>query len=121
MDILARLADAEYLRREWVDHDFSQRGFWVGPVEILSGLYDDLGVLPDPSIAVGVVVVEGEECERLHRLADLLDRVQVRVTNSHEGSEYSLGPEYLDDPEWPEVARAAGLALASMVRNNAPL
>ena len=114
MDLLAKLSDVDYLRREWFEHDPSQYGSWAGPTEMMCGLFDDLATLPDPSGNIGIVVIEGEECERLRELGAVLDRVVDRASG---GDEDELGRQYFADSEWPDVVRAAGLALAAMVRN----
>jgi hypothetical protein len=69
-------------------------------------LYDDCQILPDPSAAVGTVLIEGEveAIRRVHgALGPILDELGDRPDS-----------DYLDDPGWPAVALAAQKALETM-------
>jgi hypothetical protein len=69
-------------------------------------LYDDCQVLPDPSAAVGTVLMAGEVEPLLgvdRSLSPLLDELADRPDS-----------DYLEDPRWPSVVAAARDALDAM-------
>jgi hypothetical protein len=109
LDALACLADEEYQRERWTGNTLP-RSDWFDDLTLnINILFDDCEVLPDPQKALGAVLVPGDDFERLRRLGAVLSRLIDR-----HGKEPDIN--YLNDPEWQEVIRLAGLALAAMVR-----
>ena len=106
---LAGLSDPEYQQRVWVDHILPTPTYYDELNLAVHILLDDTTVLSDPDSAVGPILVEGEEVERLRDLA-----VVFRAMIDSLGDKPDAA--YLADPRWPEVVRRAGLALAAMVR-----
>lgn len=109
LDAVASLADEEYQRQMWLGSSAPTPGVFDDLSLNVSILFDDCEVLPDPVRALGTVLVPGDNLERLKRLGDVLSRLIDR-----HGDEPDVN--YLNDPEWKEVVRLAGLALAAMVR-----
>ncbi len=89
---VAALADSEYQQRTWT-------GGGVDPVTgsldaCLRTLTNDAAVLPEPRSAVGRVLLEGDEIDRLAILGSALGQVDITPT-AHESS------------HWPAVVDAA--------------
>lgn len=109
LDAVASLADEEYQRQMWVGTSAPTPGVFDDLTLNVNILFDDCEVLPDPTRALGAVLVPGDDMGRLRRLGEVLSSLIDR-----HGSEPDIN--YLNDPEWKEVVRLAGLALAAMVR-----
>jgi len=69
-------------------------------------LYDDCKVLPDPSTAVGRVIVD-DEVSALRALQQVLGPLLDELGSSPDGT-------YLSHPTWPDVIAAARTALDTM-------
>lgn len=109
LDALASLADEEYQRQIWIGSSTSTRDVFDDLSLNVNILFDDCEVLPDPERALGAVLVPGDDLGRLRRLGEVLSSLIDR-----HGNEPDI--KYLNDTEWKEVIRLAGLALAAMVR-----
>jgi hypothetical protein len=105
---LASLADPEHQVRAWLRRP-------VPPTNLDSldtmvhVLYDDEAVLPDPARSVGSLLHEGDEVSALAALEEVFGPIIDRLGDVSEDA-------YLAAPEWPEVCRRAGVALAALVR-----
>jgi hypothetical protein len=107
MDSLAVLADIEYQQRVWVNPAGSGR-YEDFDLDVHT-LYDDTNVLSAPEDNLGSILLPGDELDRLRQLDEVLDRLLKELGDVP-------GLVYTQHPDWPEVARRAGLALAAMVR-----
>lgn len=72
-------------------------------------LYDDCRVLPDPASAVPEVLLDSDVVA-LSRLAETLGPIIDELGDRPE-------EEYLADPRWPSVLKAASAALSAMKIN----
>lgn len=106
---LASLADIDYQRRAWVGGEFSEPTVYEDLTMNINVLFDDTQVLPDPTQRLGTVLFASDEVPAPAALGALLDEVLDRLGTA--GADV-----YIDDHEWPEVARRASMALAAMVR-----
>ncbi|MEV6213972.1 hypothetical protein [Nocardia sp. NPDC051833] len=107
IDALEALADPDYQRRVWINHEFPQENFYDDLDVNVSILYDDCVVVPDPRSRIGTVLVDGPEVDRLIELDRVLGPMIGRLGNVPDAT-------YLGDSEWPMVVIAARAALAAM-------
>lgn len=105
---LASLADIEHQTNAWLHRPDPPESYDSLDM-VIHVLYDDMAVLPNPSETVGTVIREGDEVRALKSLDQVLEPLLSRLGDAPERV-------YLGVPEWPEVARRAGVALAAMVR-----
>lgn len=109
MRALAALSDPDYQAAVWIDENYPHPGFYDAFSETVHALFDDQGVLPDPEASVGTILLSGSEVVRLFELGRLLDH----LLDSHDRGTSDVA--YLEDPSWPLIVAAAGLALSAMV------
>ncbi len=109
MVALAALADPQHQRRVWVEHIYPHENYFDSFDLNVHTLYDDTTVLTDgPASGVGDVLVEGDEIERLAVLDRALGPLIADLGDAPD-------EQYITDPRWPAVIRAAGSALTAMV------
>lgn len=108
IDSMAALSDLEYQKRVWIDHVLPTENYYDDLTLRVHVLYDDTMVLPDPSSAIGDVLVSGDEVDRIAKLGQVLGPIIDELGESGD-------IRYIGHPEWPKVARYAGLALSAMV------
>lgn len=106
---LATLADPDYQRRAWLEKRFDRPGSYEDLNMNVHTLYDDTEVLPNPRDSIGTILTDGPEIEALEALAVPYSVLLDRLGDAEPS-------QYLNAPEWPDVIRAASVALASMVR-----
>jgi hypothetical protein len=109
MDTLATLSDLEYQRRAWVNRLGFKAGQWDDFDYHIHILYDDTSVLPDPEGSLGTVLVSGDEIGRIRAVGEVLQEMLDRHGDA-------TSEVFLSDPQWPSLVKAAGVALAAMVR-----
>jgi hypothetical protein len=109
MDSLAVLADVEYQEQCWVRGE-TPPGRYENFDEEIHTLFDDTNVVSDPEDNLGSSLLPGPELDRLRQLGTVLDRLLAELGDVP-------GADYMRHPEWPEVVRLSGLALAAMVRS----
>lgn len=106
---LMSLSRPEYQQSQWGKYD-PEVPFYEDLNIVVHTLYDDCEVLPSPSKAVGSIIAK-EEVIPLREvdlaLGPLLDELGDRPD-----------AEYVADPRWPNVVRAASNALAAMRRSD---
>lgn len=108
MDALASLSDREHQERVWIQHQVPQGNYFDNFDQAVHTLYDDWEVLPDPTRAIGDIVVDGVEIARLITLGNTLDHLIDELGDSPDA-------DYLAHEEWHIVVSQAGLALSAMV------
>jgi hypothetical protein len=108
---LASLCDPDYQKRIWVDKKYPTSTFYDDLTMTLR-LLEDLGVLRDPRIRLGVILKSESEVEALARLGRALD-----VVFSLYGTELS-DTEYLAVPEWQEIILSARRAYETILAGN---
>jgi hypothetical protein len=109
IDALARLSDAGYQRRVWIERNDPHAGVVDDLAACIRTLYDESQVLPEPGALVPGVLLDGEELVRLRELNEVLDPLLKELGDRPDS-------DYLSDPRWPEVNRRAGLAVFAMIR-----
>ncbi len=109
MRALASLADRSYQDRAWLRREFDSPAEIDSFGMVLSTLYDDTLVLPEPVDVVGEILFEGEE---VSLLSDLGTRLESLIDTHADSSDSA----YLSDARWPEVVRLSATTLALMVR-----
>jgi hypothetical protein len=107
MFALAAIADREYQSDVWLGRK-PRPGYSDNLDVVVSCLYDDCQVLPDPTSRVGSVLVEGPEVARLRHLGELLD-VLLDELQGHDDA------AFLEDLRWCEITETAAVALSAMV------
>jgi hypothetical protein len=112
LDALRQLADINLQRKLWVNRDYDVDKFVYGFDEIVGLLYDDLGVDKNPSQAIGVFLLNENEAGLIQAVTQAIDRVRLDV-----GTE-AADEEYIRSRAWPEVMKAASLAIDGLTRND---
>jgi hypothetical protein len=107
MFALAALADRDYQSDVWVGR-MPRPGYSDNLDVVVSCLYDDCQVLPDPTSRIGSVLVEGPEIARLRHLGEVLDVLLDELQGQDDAA-------FLDDIRWRDITETAGLALSAMV------
>lgn len=108
MDAVASLSDLEYQERVWIRQELPHEGFEDNLDMNVSALFDDWMVLPTPRDAVGTILVDGPEIDRLQALGESLDTLIDDLKDSPD-------EDYLRDSRWPIVVERARAALSAMV------
>lgn len=108
IDTMAALSDLQYQKRVWIDHVLPTENYYDDLTLRVHILYDDTMVLPDPSSAIGDVLVSGDEADRLATLGQVLGPIIDELGESDD-------IRYISHPQWPKATRYAGLALSAMV------
>jgi hypothetical protein len=105
---LAALSDPDYQNTVWVQGVMPNAGYFDSLSQTISSLFDDWAVLPDPSSAVGSILVAGQEVASLRalgvQLSGVIDDLGDRADD-----------DYVTDTRWPRVVDLAGRALSAMV------
>lgn len=103
------LADPAYQQRVWIRREYPQDNFYDDLTQNVNILFDDTGVLPDPSSAVGDVLYSNE-VDPMATLNNVLDPLIDELGNADDS-------QYLDHPQWPVVVRTAQAAYAALHAN----
>jgi hypothetical protein len=105
---LAALSDPDYQNTVWVQGVMPNAGYFDSLSQTISSLFDDWAVLPDPSSAVGSILVAGQEVASLRtlgvHLSGVIDDLGDRADD-----------DYVTDTRWPRVVELAGRALSAMI------
>lgn len=102
---LRALSDTEHQRAKWGKYE-SGVPYYDDLDMNVHVLYDDAQVLPDPESAVPSVLHESE-VSAMHAVGAVLCQMIQDLGDRPDA-------EYLSDPRWPAVVRAAGEALRIM-------
>ena len=102
---LASLADSAYQEHVWIREE---------DPDVIDSFHDtvedlDIGhVLSNPERAVGDVLIEGPEVERLEVLSQAVDALIARHPDGRD-------EDYINDEAWPDIQRLACSAMTAMV------
>jgi hypothetical protein len=105
---LASLSDREYQERVWIRQQLPHKNYIDNFDNAVHALYDDWIVLPEPRAAVGSVLVNGPEVERIAALGVTLDGLLEELGESPDSA-------YLAHADWDTVLAQASSALSAMV------
>ena len=100
---LEALADPDYQRRVWLEHEYPSPSYYDDLSLNTHILFDDTRVLPDPTVRLGVILY-AREVEPLRALGQVLDSMIDDLGDSDDSV-------YLQDARWPAVVEAARVAL----------
>lgn len=109
VDALRALSDPDHQRAKWGKYDPTANYYDDLDVNIHT-LYDDTTVLTDPELAVPGLLYPSEVSSL--RAVDRVLGSMIRDLGDRPDE------EYLSDPRWPGVVRAAGEALAVLIAND---
>jgi hypothetical protein len=107
---VAALSDPDYQQRVWIRQEVPHPGYEDSLRETVNGLYDL--VLPNPRDAVGSILVDGPEIERLNKLGQALDPLLDDLKDRPDDN-------YVRDRRWDQVIEYARDALSAMVLSDA--
>jgi hypothetical protein len=105
---VAVLSDPGYQNTVWVQGVMPHEGYFDSLSQTISSPFDDWAVLPDPSSAVGLILVAGPEIASLRTLGEPLSGIIDDLGDRADD-------DYLTDARWPGVVELAGRALSAMV------
>lgn len=108
MEAVAALNDREYQERIWIRRELPHENYYDPLDQSVHTLFDDWMVLPNPTGAIGTVLVDGPEVERLRALGEVLGAVIAELKDRPD-------QDYISDRRWPLVMERAGAALSAMV------
>jgi hypothetical protein len=108
MRAVAALSDRDYQQRVWINHRLPHPNYYDSVDLAIHTLFDDWAVLPNPREAIGAILVDGPEIERLQKLGQVLGALVDELKKSPD-------EEYVRDPRWSEVVDSAVHALSAMV------
>lgn len=103
------LADPAYQQRVWIRREYPQDNFFDDLTQNVNILFDDTGVLPDPSSAVGDILYPSEVAS-MTALGNVLDPLIDELGNADDA-------QYLDHPQWSQVVRSAHAAYTALNTN----
>lgn len=104
LETLRSLADAEYQRSAWVNHEFPPGIEYDEFDYAVHFLYDDAGLAEDPEGAIGLFVKDEQEVQLIKTVVHALERVfNALGTNATD-------EEYINSPEWAGVLKTASQA-----------
>ncbi|MEU5537797.1 hypothetical protein [Streptomyces sp. NPDC020362] len=99
------LADQEYQRRVWIEHEYPSPDYYDDLTLTVTILYDDTTVLADPQAALGRTLANQAEVEAMGRLADALGRALDEVGRDQPDE------RFVASAVWSSVVDAASAAL----------
>ncbi len=105
---LAALSNSDYQDTVWIQGVMPHDGYFDSLSQTISSLFDDWAVLPDPSSAVGSILVAGPEVSSLRTLGEQLSGIIDDLGDRTDD-------DYVTDARWPRVLELAGMALSAMV------
>jgi hypothetical protein len=108
MFAVAALSDPDYQQRVWIRQEVPHPGYHDSLDMTVHTLFDDCAVLPNPRDAVGTVLVDGPEIERLNKLGQALDALIDDLKERPDD-------DYVRDRRWGQVIEYARDALSAMV------
>lgn len=115
LETMRTLADVDYQRRAWVNHEFPpgvQHDEFDYAVHFL---YDDSTLAEDPEGAIGLFVKDQHEVQLIKAVVSALERVFDAL-----GME-ATDEQYISSPEWSEVLRTAFEAWQAMSGKQLPV
>ncbi|ARN82179.1 hypothetical protein DSM21852_15650 [Methylocystis bryophila] len=104
---LEALADREHQERCWVRHEA-----YDCFDEVIHALFDDSSFEDGPRSAVGALLFEEGEADRIKTVMDLIDALFAKY-----GKKLS-DKGYMATPEWPAIIAAAKQAFEAMKQND---
>jgi hypothetical protein len=105
---VAALSDADYQQRVWIRHELPHENYYDSLDLAVHTLYDDWRILPRPVEAVGAILVDGSEVDRLLALGEVLEVLLADLSDRPD-------EDYTSDSRWPLVIERSGAALSAMV------
>lgn len=111
IDAIRSLADRDRQQRYWIRQEFPSEGYFEDLGLNVNILYDDTGVLREPSSRLGSVLASDEEVTALRLLAEELNPIIDKLGNQPDSA-------YLRDPAWQNVIDRAASALAVLQRED---
>ena len=103
------LADPTYQQRVWIRREYPQDNFFDDLTQNVNILFDDTGVLPDPSSAVGDILYPSEVAS-MAALGNVLDPLINELGDVNDS-------QYLDHPQWSHVVRLAQAVCTALNAN----
>lgn len=108
INAVAALSDLQYQKRVWIDRNYPRDNYFDDLDTNIHTLYDDYRILPEPESALGDILIDGDEVERLRTLGRVLGPIIDELGDAPDA-------HYLSHPSWPVVIRAAGASLSALV------
>jgi hypothetical protein len=103
---VAALSDRGYQRRVWFREGAPYPGYVDSLKETVNALFDV--VLPNPRQAVGDILADGPEIERLHKVGQALGALVDDLKDQPD-------EDYVHDRRWGQIVEYARDALSAMV------
>lgn len=103
------LADPAYQQRVWIRREYPHDSYYDDLTQNVNILFDDTGVLPDPSSAVGDILYPSEVAS-MAALGNVLDPLIDELGDVTDS-------QYLNHPQWSQVVRSAEAAYAVLNTN----
>ena len=111
IDAIRSLADRDRQERYWIRQEFPSEGYFEDLGLKVNIIYDDTGVLREPSSRLGSILASDEEVTALRRLAEELNPIIDRLGDQPDAA-------YLQDPAWQNVIDRAASALSVIQRED---
>jgi hypothetical protein len=108
MFAVAALSDRDYQEQFWIKQEEPHPGCHDSLDMTVHTLFDDWAVLPNPREAIGAILVDGPEVERLQRLGKALKALIDDLTDRPDEN-------YVRDRHWSQIVEYARDALSAMV------
>lgn len=108
INAVAALSDLQYQKKVWIDRDYPHENYYDDLDTNIHTLYDDYRILPEPESALGDILIDGDEVERLRTLGRVLGPIIDELGDAPDA-------QYLSHPSWPAVIKAAGASLSALV------
>lgn len=105
---VAGLSDREYQERIWLRHELPPEVYYDSLDMAVHTLFDDWMILPNPKEAIGTILVDGPEIDRLRHLGELFGTLVDELKDRPD-------EDYINDGRWPDVVDRARAALSAMV------
>jgi len=105
---IASLSDREYQERVWVRQEVPTEDYYDSLDLAVNTLFDDWIVLPNPQEAIGAILIDGPEIEKIRAVGELLGPLIAELKDRPD-------EDYLNDSRWPLVVERSHAALSAMV------
>lgn len=105
LETLRSLANREYQRKAWVDHNYPPDVMYDSFDEAVHFLFDDTILAENPNAAIGVILEDEKEARLIAAVCTAIEQVFEAL-----GTEIS-DKEYINSSEWADVVEAAHDAL----------
>jgi hypothetical protein len=108
------LADLDYQRRVWVNHELPRVHFEDSLDMTFAALFDDMGLDTHLDQAIGVFLNDNTEVQAIQRVAVELDAVLAEMDTR------ATDKEYINSGRWPRVLQAAAQAYRLLTGGQEP-